>query len=257
MSLKYAWLEAKKSRKKWWIAGAALGILLLAIYIFASINYWQGYEARAEARHQQIKDQTKKALTLNVGNQVDKNKKLAALQGVHQAIEKHKDSCEVDVWFSWQRHLPVAKMKLEQCETKLKRVVQFNTVLSRLVEYMKSEQSLSTIILENIKTTDSIAESEMMQLSQQWDAVIKKIDSQSVTSDFNTTKADALRKTRDVYTAWQNLIDASTRKDRTKYEQAVTQLGVAYGAFEQLAQTNEQQLRIIATELERAFGALQ
>lgn len=253
MSLKHAWLKKKGNRKKWWIISTFLLCALLAVYVFASASYWQAYDERTNTGYQQIKEKAKKALTLPVSSQESKDKKLIALEEVHNAIIKYKDNCKIDLLFLWQQYLPISNQKIDQCRNTSERLTRFNVLLGRMVEYIKDEKILAATLLE-AAANSPIAETEMPQLLQRWVVVIKKIENQSVSKDFGSTKDVAVEKARSIHGAWQELIAANSVKNRSKYEQAVAHLAASYDSLGAILQISQQRLNVISVEFERSFS---
>lgn len=240
-----------QNRKKWWIIAGVIA-LLASTYVFISVRYWQEYESIAAHHYQQTEEQMVKALKQTNANQDDKSKKLAAFEDVHRSINTLKDSCAIHAVFAWQQHLPVVKMKIDECQSKLKRLNQFNVLLGKIIVYLKDEHTLSVTITDAAKAVEVVSDADMPKLHQQWVSALQKIEKQSVSANFSDVKTTALQKVKVVMDTWQAVIDASAAKDRLKYEQNVASLAGTYEALHLIGQASERNL----STLQKEFGHL-
>ncbi len=101
-----------------------------------------------------------------------------------------------------------------------------------------------------------LPEAEWVAVSAGWHGVVGKVDALAADVSLTPVKQAARDATGKVDAAWQEVLAASTAKDKNRYVQAQSQLVQAYSAMGTITDSDAAQLKGLLEPLQSAYDAV-
>ncbi len=239
--------------RKWWLIGGGIfsGLILVAGFVIWSAVSWQSYERQYVTWHATLKAKADDALTLPAKTVAEREKKQASLSTLQTSAEEGSRNCESYGLLHWQRFVPLVKQRMDNCRRVTGGVKQFGADLKLNVDYIASERSMTKIMTTNVTT--KVEEAGATQQPQYWLDVLKKLNAQKPSKQFEPVIQLAKTKTTTLQQSWQALVAASEAKDRAKYEAAIAQLTATYESMREIADLSEKTFLPLAVATEKSY----
>lgn len=239
--------------RKWWLIGGGIssGLILVAGFIIWSVVSWQSYERQYVTWHVTLKAKADDALVLPAKTVAEREKKLASLSALRTSAEEGGHNCGSYGLLHWQQFVPLVKQRMDNCRRVTEGVKQFGAALKLNIDYIVSERNMTKIMTTNI--TKKVEEAGVVQQPQYWSDVLKKLNAQTPSKQFESVIQLAKTKTTTLQQSWQALVAASEVKDRAKYETAIAQLTTTYESMREIADLSEKTFLPLAVATEKSY----
>lgn len=238
--------------KKWWLIGGGGVIVIISGLAAWSVYAWQDYDQSYKAQYSTFHEQSKQALELPVGTADERSRKLTSLKGV---IERDNLTCGMYQWLHFERFITAIDDKIKQCEQGVSRANNLVAGIREMVTFIEEEGKIIEIF-SSVAGSGDVDEGAWAGELGRWTKVVSDLEGMSVAASLNPIKDSAIKKAKGVKDGWSGVIVASEAKDRAKYESAVDQLGVAYGAVGEVSQVSQALFKDIVTRVEERSRAL-
>ena len=238
--------------KKRRLIGACGAIMSVSGLVVWSIYAWQDYDQSYKAQYSTFHEQSKQALELPVGTADERSRKLTSLKGV---VERDNLTCSMYQWLHFERFISAINDKITQCEQGVSRANHLVAGIREMVTFIEEEGKIIGIF-SSVAGSGEVDEGAWAGELGKWTKVVSDLEGMPVSVSLNLIKDSALKKAKGVKDGWSGVIAASEAKDRAKYESAVDQLGVAYGAVGEVSQVSQALFKDIVTRVEERSRAL-
>lgn len=255
MSLKGAKtkLAVRFSRKTWIIIAIIVAVLLTTAYILVSIRVWDDLSKNNERSYYAVQKELNAALDLPVTSDIERVKKLTALQQAVSLMEKKMSNCMAPDLFRWQQSVGSNNESITKCQSNTAKFKEVKEKLSKIISHFKNEQELSLQITTLVKTK-AAAETDWPGIAQQWKDAQTVLQKRTVTPSFRATRELAVKKIEAIHASWVALVAANQVKDRAKYEEAVTAISSSYQSLNDISKVSIKDLQPVIKSFESSYA---
>ncbi|MDB5187242.1 MAG: hypothetical protein JWM07_714 [Candidatus Saccharibacteria bacterium] len=178
----------------------------------------------------------------------------ARLKAISLRIEGDQHAvCGVHSLIQWQQNIiPTFKNTRADCQKIVASVVDFQKQLAKIIAYDNDDQALAGI-LSTVPQMSEVAEDAMEARMTAWDNTAKNIEKMKVSDAFKLTQQTASKHSMAIKIAWADIIAAHQAKDKQKYLAAQNSLAAAIDDFNEVSNTSQQSVAVLAGDLEKAF----
>jgi len=244
-----------------------LAIILLASLLFLLVvigglllsgKIWNDYETNYGIHFDSAKTDIDKVILQTSSksgvNSVDKINDIAQTQV--KLTEDGKTYCEISPLVKWQSFIKQYSDKINDCERKKELLNQLLIYLGETVGYLKAEQELATIISRaNTETNQNNQVDKWGEIEAFWRQAIVDTSKLTYTDKFNPIKTIAISNLTKIADAWQQLSSANQAKNRQQFEEAHSNLNLAYNSLVEVDDSSSVESKKLISDLSNSYEA--
>jgi len=234
-------------------------LLLISIVIgvyFLSQQIWSDYEAGYNRHFESAKTDIDGVILQNLtgskANSTDKLNSIAQIQT--KLIGEMTAYCEVNSLIKWQSFVKQYSDKINDCERKKELLNQLLIYLGETIGYLKAEQELAAIILRaNTGTNQNNQADKWSEIEAFWRQAVTDTSKLTDTDKFNPTKTIAINNLTKVADVWQQLSSANQAKNRQQFEEASSNLDLAYTSLTEISDSSTAEIKKLISDLNNSY----
>lgn len=216
---------------------ALLLVVTIVSYIWWSVASWAVLEDHSRNLLQSTTTHFNNALVMPTRTSDEKTKKVAALVAINQEITSNQRVCDTPGIISWQRNvLDAFKKHEDECRADILRLNGFNAKLDDITNYLHDNRILAGFVTVASGQQSEYDEASWQGVADKWRVLGAKLREMKVSGRFEPILRRAITEVDHVHVCWVEVVDASTAKDRDRFEKAKDELSKAYGSFKDITQ---------------------
>lgn len=243
----------KSHRRLVTILASILLILLVAgAYGLWSIFQWQSYERRSDQSLGSIHSELDKALKLEVKDDQNHAKKLAAFDNIAAKVGQFRRDCLPASLLTWQTSFEGARKLKENCDRVTSSLEKLQGSLDKVTSYLRDEKETVDIIAPLGGDVES-DETKWQETYSSWQQAAQKLSEAKVGNEFKPAYDVLKERLSTVVAAWGELLTSHEAKDRTRFEKAADELMKTYGGFKVAADDTDGVFKALEDSLKRTY----
>lgn len=241
------------------ILSASLLFIAIAIGIyFLSQQIWSDYEIGYNRHFESAKtDIDSVILQTSTEPKANSTDKLNSIAQIHTKLTGDITAyCEVNSLIKWQSFIKQYSDKINDCERKKELLNQLLIYLGETIGYLKTEQELTAIILRaNTETNQNNQADKWSEIEAFWRQAVVDTSKLTDTEKFNPTKTIAISNLTKVADVWQQLSSANQAENRQQFEEARSNLDLAYDSLAEISNSNSVKAKKLISDLNNSYEA--
>ncbi|HZJ34908.1 MAG TPA: hypothetical protein VFD55_02790 [Candidatus Angelobacter sp.] len=239
----------------------SVSLLLISIAIgayFLSQQIWGDYETGYNRHFDNAKtDIDSVILQTSTESEANSMDKLNSIAQIHTKLTGEVTAyCEVNSLIKWQSFVKQYSDKINDCERKKELLNQLLIYLGETVGYLKAEQELTAIILRaNTETNQNNQVDKWSEIEAFWRQAIVDTSKLTDTDQFNSTKTIVISNLTKVADAWQELSSANQAENRQQFEEAHSNLDLAYDSLAEISDNSDVEVKKLISDLNNSYEA--
>ncbi len=184
--------------------------------------------------------------------------KLARISQTQSKITNEIDSfCDITPLIKWQSFIHQYSDKLNDCDRKKVYLRQLSSDLGILITFVNAEQSLATIFNAANQNTAKYNQPDKWGLIEPfWRKAATDIKGLLDNTQFNQVKTLSSDSATKVAVAWKELALANNNKDRSKFEQAKSDMTSAYAKIATISSVATKEIDVLIANLGISYDKL-
>lgn len=242
----------KMSRHKRKILITAFVIILFSITLTGvafSYHTWNDYQVKYDKYFDDAKvDIDKIILQSDSDKSTNALNNLAKLQ-LRLKVES-REYCNITSLVEWQKFIGKYSDELSDCNQKKNRLLALLDNIGEVVDYLKAENELSSIILiANDGTNQNNQADKWNKVEVFWRTAANDASKLNDSQQFSETKILAVDKLTKIADSWRDLSVANDAKNRQQFEVAHASVISAYGTLSEISSSADTKLDVMIADL--------
>ena len=233
------------------IVTITLALLITAgAYVLWSMYTWDSYKVHEKEWRHTVQAEFDIAINMRPEDDKGRQDKLVALEKPVKTISERQDTaCKINALVEWQRWIKPLGDSERECLRVKDQFDKLKGALNELAAYVRDEYAVAEILDDVPLGKVEAAEDSWEDTATIWRQTTERLDKLIVHESFKPTKQIALRSVGAVSAAWQEVLAATTAKDKVRYENAQTMLAQAYSGMSNITDMDTKQLHSLSDAL--------